>query len=156
MFIHVPMTRYTATAEGAVVKDVTCERRGHTYAYPMARVVTGSHKVPFSSSRGPEKAAANARANLAWALDAEHDDVPCPECRWHQPAQVASVRGRLYPDLRSLAGAFFYLASLAFGAIVFFIVVGILVMPDHELPRPYALLQFSRTRTGIVGRKRTV
>jgi hypothetical protein len=143
MFIHIPSTLYTATAEGSVVKDVMCERCGHTYSYQMSRLVTGFHKVPFSSSRGPEKALTKARANLAKALETEHDDVPCPECRWHQPAHVASARSRLYPELNNLAGAFFFLASLALGVILFFIALGVLILPDHELPPASSMLVFA-------------
>jgi hypothetical protein len=143
MFIHIPSTLYTATAEGSVIKDVTCERCGQTYSYRMSRIVKGFHKVPFSSSRGPEKALTKARANLAKALETEHDDVPCSECGWHQPAHIASVRSRLYPELKNLAGAFFFLASLALGVILFFVALSILVLPDHELPKPSSMLQFA-------------
>jgi hypothetical protein len=143
MFIHIPSTLYTATAEGSVDKDVMCERCGETYSYRMSRIVTGCHKVPFSSSRGPEKALTKARANLAKALETEHDDVPCPECKWHQPAHIDSVRSRLYPELKNLAGAFFFLASLALGAILFLIALIVLVLPEHELPKASSLLQFA-------------
>jgi hypothetical protein len=142
IFIHIPSTRYTATAEGSVVKDVTCERCGQSYSYRMSRVVTGFYKVAFSSSRGPEKALQKARANLAKALETEHDDVPCPECRWHQPAHIASFRSRMYPELKNLAGAFFFLARLALGVILVFLALGILVLPEHELPKASSLLQF--------------
>jgi hypothetical protein len=30
MFIHVPTTKYFATAKGSVIKDVTCENCGQT------------------------------------------------------------------------------------------------------------------------------
>lgn len=143
MLIHIPSTLYTATAEGSVVKAVTCERCGQTYSYHMSRVVTGHHKVPFSSSRGPEKTLKKAQAGLAKALETEHDDVPCPECAWHQDAHVASARSRMYPELRNLAGAFFVLANLALGVIIFFIALGVLVLPEHELPKSSSLLQFA-------------
>jgi hypothetical protein len=143
MHIIIPTTLYTAKAEGSVVKDVTCERCGHTYSYPMARIVTGFEKVFFSSSRGPEKALKNARANLAKALETEHNDVPCPECEWHQPAHIACVRSQSYPELKNLAGAFFIFANLALGLTVFFLAVGVLILPDHQLPKASAMLQFA-------------
>jgi hypothetical protein len=133
MFIHVPMTLYTATAEGSVVKDVTCERCGHTYSYDMSRIVNGFEKVPFSSARGPEKASKKAQANLARALETEHDDVPCPECGWHQPAHVDSIRSGMYPDLKDLAEAFFVLARLAFGVTLFLFGLALLVVPGTEM-----------------------
>src|SRR6516165_6412375 len=102
MFIFIPYTQYTATARGSVIKDVTCERCGHTYSYPMARIVSGFEKVFFSSSEAPEKAVKKARANLAKALETEHDDVPCPACNWHQSAHVACVRSQSYPQLKNL------------------------------------------------------
>jgi DNA-directed RNA polymerase subunit M/transcription elongation factor TFIIS len=141
MLIPNPATLYTATAKGSVTKDVTCERCGHTYSYRMSRTVTGRHKVPFSSSRGPEKASNKARADLAKALETDHDDVPCPECGWHQPAHITSVRRRLYPGLNNVAGAFFYLASLALGVVVFFLALFTLVLPEHTLPKASSQLQ---------------
>src|SRR6478736_9028312 len=117
MLILIPATRYTATVKGSVVKDVTCESCGYTYSYPMSRIVSGSEKVLFSSSRGPEKALKKARANLAKALETEHDDIPCPACKWHQSSHVAHVRSQLYPELKNLAGAFFIFASYAVGVI---------------------------------------
>ena len=142
MFIHIPSTLYTATAEGSVIKDVTCERCGQTYSYRMSRRVTGFHKVHFFVSRGPEKALKKARANLAKALETEHDDVPCPECGWHQPAHIASVRSRLYPELKNLAGAFFILARLALGLVLFLFALCIL-LPDHKLPTASSILVFA-------------
>jgi hypothetical protein len=67
MLFHIPIpaTHYTATVEGSVVKDVTCERCGHPYSYTMSRIVSGTEKVLFSSSRGDEKALKKAQANLA-------------------------------------------------------------------------------------------
>jgi len=140
VIIFIPATRYTATVEGSVVKDVTCERCGHVYSYPMSRIVTGSEKVLFSSARGHEKALKAARANLTKVLEAEHDDVPCPACQWHQSPHVAFVRSQLYPQLRSLAGAFFIFAGLAVGLIVFFSALFVLVLPDHELPKATSIL----------------
>jgi hypothetical protein len=140
MFIHIPSTLYTATAEGSVVKDVTCEWCGHTYSYRLCRVVNGFHKVPFSSSRGPEKALTTARANLAKALETEHDDVPCPECGWHQPAHIASVRSQMYPQLKNLAGAFFIFAGFALVFILVIFTLGMLVV--HELPTASSMLVF--------------
>lgn len=144
MFIHVPLpsTEYTATVEGAVNKDVTCENCGHTYSYCMSRIVSGVEKVLFSSSRGPEKALKKARANLTKALETEHDDVPCPECGWHQPAHIAFVRSRLYPELKNLAGAFFIFAGLALGLILFIFALVILVVPGQEMPEASSILQF--------------
>src|SRR5262249_46755018 len=113
MLIFIPATRYSATVKGSAVKDVTCERCGDTYSYAMSRIVSGSEKVLFSSSRGHEKALKRAQANLAKALEAEHDDVPCPACEWHQSSHVAFVRSQSYPQLKSLAGAFFIFAGLA-------------------------------------------
>ncbi len=140
MLIHIPSTLYTATAEGSVVKEVTCERCGQTYSYDLSRIVTGSHKVPFSSSRGPEKALTKARANLAKALETEHNDVPCPECGWHQPAHIASVRSGLYPELKNLAGAFFIFAGFALAFILVIFSLGMLVV--HELPPASSMLVF--------------
>lgn len=143
MFIFIPSTRYAATVEGSVVKDVTCERCGHTYSYPMSRIVSGFEKVLFSSTRGPEKALKKARANLARALDTEHDNVPCPACNWHQSSHVAYVRSQSYPQLKSLAGAFFIFAGLALGLILFFGALFILIDKSHELPKAKSLLQFA-------------
>ena len=140
MIIFIPATRYTATVKGSAVKDVTCERCGHTYSYPMSRIVTGSEQVLFSSSRGHEKALKTARANLAKALEAEHDDVPCPACQWHQSSHVAFVRSQLYPQLKSFAGAFFIFAGLAVGLIVFFSALFLLVLPDPELPKATSIV----------------
>ena len=142
-FIHLPSTLYTATAEGSVIKDVTCERCGQTYSYEMSRIVNGFEKVLFSSSRGPEKALNKARANLAKALETEHDDVPCPECGWHQAVHVAFVRSRSYPELKNLAGAFFIFAGLALGLILFLFALFILVLPRHEMPKASSILQFA-------------
>jgi hypothetical protein len=143
MLIPIPSTRYTATVEGSVNKDVTCEKCGQTYSYPMSRIVDGSEKVLFSSSRGPEKALNKARANLAKALETEHDNVPCPACKWHQSSHVAYVRSQSYPQLKSLAGAFFIFAGLALGLILFFSALFIVVLPDHELPKASSILQFA-------------
>src|SRR5262249_23729598 len=128
-------------AGGAVVKDVTCENCGHTYSYVMSRAVVGIEKVPFSSSRGPEKARKKANANLAKALETKHDDVPCPECQWHQAAHIACVRSQKFPELKNLAGAFFIFANLALGVILFFFALFFLVLPDHELPKASSILQ---------------
>jgi len=136
---HIPTTTYSDTVDGSVIKDVTCENCGHTYSYPMYRIVTGCETVMFSSARGPERALKKARANLAKALATEHDDVPCPACQWHQSAHVAFVRSQSYPQLKSLAGAFFVLACIP---LVFFLVVfalGILLL--RELPRASAILE---------------
>ncbi|HEY1380780.1 MAG TPA: hypothetical protein VGF55_28520 [Gemmataceae bacterium] len=141
-FIHVPTTLFTATAEGAVTKDVTCEMCGHAYSYRLSRRVAGSHKAHFIMSRGQEKALTKARANLAGALETEHDDVPCPECGWHQPAHVASVRSRMYPDLRTLAAGFFVLARLAFGLVLFLLTLFVL-LPDHKLPKASSMAVFA-------------
>lgn len=143
MFILIPTTEYTATLEESVTKDVTCENCGHTYLYPMSRIVTGIEKVLFSSSRGPEKALKKARANLAKALETEHDDVPCPECKWHQSSHVAYVRSQLHPELKNLAGAFFIFAGLALGVILFFSALFILVDDGHELPKASSILTFA-------------
>jgi hypothetical protein len=140
MFIHIPSTQYAATVEGSVIKDVTCERCGHTYSYRMSRIVSGSENVLFSSSRGPEKALKKARANLAKALETEHDDVPCPACKWHQPAHVAYVRSQSYPQLKNLAEAFFIFAGLAVGVMLFFSALFILVDKNHELPKASSIL----------------
>jgi hypothetical protein len=143
MFIHIPTTQYTATAEGSVVKDVTCENCGHTYSYPMFRFVVGIEKVFFSSSRGPEKARKKAEANLARALETEHDDVPCPVCQWHQSAHIAFVRSQSYPELKNLAGAFFIFGGYALGVILFLFAFGILVDPGHKVPKVSSILQFA-------------
>jgi len=134
VFIFIPSTKYAATAEGSVIKEVTCENCGHVYSYRMSRIVGGTEKSYFSSSRGPAKALLNARANLAKALDTEHDDVPCPECKWHQSSHVAYVRSQSYEQLKSLAGAFFISAGLALGVILFFSALFILVGAGHDLP----------------------
>jgi hypothetical protein len=144
MFIHIPIpsTVYTATAKGSVTKDVACERCGHTYSYRMSRFVIGIEKVFFSSSRGPEKAAKNAQTNLAKSLETAHDDVPCPECGWHQPAHVAYVRSQKYPELKNFAGAFFVIAGYALGVMLFFITVSLLVIPRDQL-KASSFLQFA-------------
>jgi hypothetical protein len=139
MLIHIPTTQYSETVEGSVVKDVTCENCGHAYSYPMLRIVTGCETVMFSSARGPERALKKARANLANALETEHNDVPCPACQWHQTSHVAFVRSQSCPQLQQLAGMFFNLAGIP---LVFFLVVfalGILVL--HELPSASAILE---------------
>jgi hypothetical protein len=138
-FFHIPTTQYSETVEGSVVKDVTCENCGHTYSYPMFRIVTGCETVMFSSARGPERALKKARANLVKALETEHDDVPCPECRWHQSAHVAFVRSQSYPQLKSLAAFFFVLAGIP---LVFFLVAfGLALLVLHELPNASAILE---------------
>jgi hypothetical protein len=144
MFIHVPIpsTQYTATAEGSVIKDVTCNSCNRMYSYRMCRIVSGIEKVLFSSSSGPEKALKKARTNLAKALEIEHDDIPCPECGWHQPVHIAFVRSRLFPELKSLAGAFFIFASLALGLTLFLFALFILVLPGNELPKASSIFQF--------------
>jgi hypothetical protein len=142
MFIHLPSTEYTATAEGSVIKEVTCENCGHAYSYSMSRIVTGVEKVLFSSSRGPGKALTKAQKNLATALETEHDDVSCPECGWHQAAHVAFVRSRLYPQLTNFAGAFFVFAVLAFVLILVFCVRYVVLLPEHRLPKASSMLQF--------------
>jgi len=137
--IHIPTTQYSETVEGSVVKDVTCENCGHTYSYPMFRIVSGCETVMFSSAQGPERALKKARANLAKALETEHNDVPCPACQWHQTSHVAFVRSQSYPQLKQLAGMFFILAGIP---LVFFLVafgLGILVL--HELPNASAILE---------------
>jgi hypothetical protein len=141
MFIHIPSTTYSATVEGSVVKDVTCENCGEVYSYTMSRLVNGFHKVPFSSSRGPEKALKNARANLAKALETEHDNVPCPACKWHQPLHIAYVRSQLYPQLKNLAGAFFIFAGFAVAFILVILALGMLVV--REVPNVSSILQFA-------------
>jgi hypothetical protein len=142
MFIHIPTTTYFATAAGSVVKDVTCENCGHTYSYPMSRGVVGEERVFFSSARGPERAQKKAQDNLAKALETEHDDVPCPECQWHQAAHIAFVRSQSYPELKNLAGAFFIFASYAIGLVLFLFALFIL-LPPHELPKASSILQFA-------------
>jgi hypothetical protein len=141
VFFHIPSTQYAATVEGSVVKDVTCERCGHAYSYPMFRIVTGIEKVPFSSSRGPEKALKKARANLAKALETEHNDVPCPECKWHQPLHIAYVRSQSYPELKNLAGAFFVFAGFAVAFILVIFALCMLVV--REVPKVSSILQFA-------------
>jgi hypothetical protein len=143
MLFHIPIpaTHYTATVEGSVVKDVTCERCGHPYSYTMSRIVSGTEKVLFSSSRGDEKALKKAQANLARALEVEHDDVPCPMCQWHQSSHVAFVRSQSYPQLKSLAGAFFIFASLVLGIIVFVFALAVRVIPGQGLPKVSSILQ---------------
>jgi hypothetical protein len=122
-----------------VIKNVTCENCSYTYSYPMFRIVTGFETVMFSSSRGPERALKKARANLAKALETEHDDVPCPACQWHQSSHVAFVRSRSYPQLKNLAGAFFVLAGLP---LVFFLVaLAGIILVLHELPDAFWFLQ---------------
>jgi hypothetical protein len=139
----IPSTQYAATVEGSVIKDVTCERCGHTYSYRMSRIVSGYEKVLFCSSRGPEKALKKARTKLAKALETEHDDVPCPECKWHQPAHIAYVRSQSYPQLKNLAGAFFVFAGLALGLILFLVALTILLDRGHEVPKAFSILQFA-------------
>jgi hypothetical protein len=107
----------------------------------MSRLVNGFHKVPFSSSRGPEKALKNARANLAKALETEHDNVPCPACKWHQPLHIAYVRSQLYPQLKNLAGAFFIFAGFAVAFILVILALGMLVV--REVPNVSSILQFA-------------
>ena len=143
MFILIPSTEYAATVEGSVIKDVTCEKCGQTYSYPMSRIVSASEKVLFSSSRGPEKALKKAQANLAKALETEHDDVPCPGCKWHQSSHVAYVRSQLYSQLKNLAGAFFVFAGLALGLILVFSALFILVNRGHEVPKASSILEFA-------------
>lgn len=143
MFIPIPSTTYTATVEGSVVKDVTCENCGQAYSYPMSRIASGFEKVLFSSSRGPEKALTNARANLARALETEHDDAPCPACKWHQSSHVAYVRSQSYPQLKALAGAFFILAGLALGLILSISSLCILMNPAREVPKVSSIVPFA-------------
>jgi hypothetical protein len=140
MFILMSSTEYAATLEGSVTKDLTCENCDHTYSYSMSRIVSGTERVLFSSSRAPEKALKKARANLAKALETEHDDVPCPECKWHQSSHVAHVRSRLYPELKNLAGAFFIFAGLALGLILSFSALFILVEGGRALPKASSIL----------------
>ena len=139
--IPLPSTQYVSTTEGSIVKDVTCERCGHMYSYRMSRIVSGIEKVLFSSSRGPEKALKKARASLTKALYTECDDIPCPECGWHQPAHIAFVRSRSHPELRKLTGAFFVFAGLALGLVLFIFVLGLLVLSGNELPKASSILQ---------------
>src|SRR5690349_15949029 len=143
LFIPIPSTRYTATVEGSVIKDVTCEKCGQTYSYSMSRIVSGIEKVLFSSSRGPERALKKARANLAKALETEHDDVPCPACKWHQSSHVAYVRNQSYPQLKNLAAVFFIFAGLALGLILFISALSILVDGGHGVPKASSILQFA-------------
>lgn len=143
MFILIPSTQYAATVEGSVTKDVTCENCGHSYSYQMSRIVTGSEKVLFSWSRGSEKALKKAQANLAKALESEHDDVPCPACKWHQSTHVAYVRSQSYPQLKNLAGAFFIFAGLALGLTLFFFALFALVTRGREMPDASAILVFA-------------
>jgi len=139
----IPSTQYAATVEGSVIKDVACERCGHTYSYRMFRIVSGYEKVLFSSSRGPEKALRKAQANLAKALETAHDDVPCPACQWHQPAHVSYVRSQSYPQLKNLAGAFFVFAGLALGLILFLLALFVPLDRGHEVPKASSILQFA-------------
>ena len=90
-------------------------------------VASGIHSDIFSSSSGPAKATINARANLGTMLEKEHDDVPCPECNWHQTQHIAFVRSQSQAQLKSLAGAFFIIAGLALGLIVLFFVLSYVV-----------------------------
>lgn len=143
MFVLIPTTEYAATVEGSVTKDVTCENCGHSYSYPMSRIVSAIEKVLFSSSRGSEKALKKARANLVKALETEHDDVPCPACKWHQSSHIAFVRSQSYSELKNLAGAFFIFAGLALGLILFFSTLFILVDEGHELPKASSILTFA-------------
>lgn len=137
-FFHVPTTQYSETVEGSVTKDVTCENCGHNYSYPMFRIVTGCETVMFSSARGPARALKKARAKLAKALETEHDDVPCPACQWHQSAHVACVRSQMYPQLKSLAAAFFVLAAIP---LVFFLVALAGMILLNKLPDAFWFLQ---------------
>ena len=115
MFIVIPSTEYSATVEGEVHKQVTCERCAHDYSYPMSRIAGGIQRGMFSSSSGPAKALINARENLSKVLKTEHDDMPCPECDWHQSHHMAFIRKQSYSQLKNLAGAFFIFAGLALG-----------------------------------------
>ncbi len=143
MLIFIPATLYSATVEGSVIKDVTCEKCGQTYSYPMSRIVNGSEKVLFSSSRGSEKALKKAQANLAEVLETEHDNVPCPACKWHQSSHVAFVRSQSFPQMMQLAGVFFIFAGLALGVVLFVFSLCILVIPRREVPKASSVLEFA-------------
>jgi hypothetical protein len=49
----------------------------------------------------------------------------------------------LYPELKNLAGAFFFLASLALGLVLFLFTLFILVDPAHEMPKASSILVFA-------------
>src|SRR5262245_30716849 len=119
MFIFIPSsTTYTATVSGSVAKGVTCESCGESYTYLLSRTVTGSDSAFFFASRAQENALKKARAKLAKALETEHDDIPCPACRWHQSRNVAHVHGNSYAGMKNLAGAFFIIAGIVLGVML--------------------------------------
>jgi ribosomal protein S27E len=120
MFIVIPSgTTHTATVRGSVEKGVRCENCGHDYVYTLTREAIGADTALFVHSRAQEKALAAAKAKLQRRLEMEHDDVPCPMCRHHQPHLAKSarqvLRAGLYPELLNLSFAFFLFAGATLG-----------------------------------------
>lgn len=114
-------TIYTATVTGSRLKDLECEKCGQTCYYLLTRAASGSREDSlFTSEYDARKGAQeDALAALNWALDHDHDLVPCPTCRHVQAFLIDEERARRadpYLTGLGLAGLGF-LAAAGFGVV---------------------------------------
>lgn len=87
---------YSATREGIVLREVTCEFCTTEFVYALTRQATGQGtSLLFLNNQGAEQDAAQAaEEELAKKLEGDIDPVPCPKCGLYQAAMVDVVRAK--------------------------------------------------------------
>ena len=85
---------YSATRQGIVLREVTCEFCTAEFVYALSREATGEGtSLLFLNNQGAEQEATRAaEAELAKKLENDIDPVPCPKCGLYQSAMVDIVR----------------------------------------------------------------
>jgi hypothetical protein len=134
MFIIIPSgTIHTATATGAVVKEILCEACGEPYTYMLTRTATAEESALFMQRRAERVAAEKARRKLARILETDHDEVPCPSCGQFQSHMLAAIRRRSYAELRNLGNALLLFAAVV-AAIMLAMLVVLVFVQDRPIP----------------------
>jgi hypothetical protein len=86
MLIFAFWTKYTATLQDSVLKEVRCEGCSTEYVYLMTREGIGSGVSMYllNEQGASDNATSGARESLASALENDFDPVPCPVCGHYQ------------------------------------------------------------------------
>jgi hypothetical protein len=93
--IHIPLgARRVATAQGSVLKVVSCEQCRETYGYLVDLEATGEDLDLFflEGEASAERARQNAEENLASKSERCLLAVPCPNCGHYQEAMVNRMK----------------------------------------------------------------
>lgn len=86
--------KYTATAEGAVWRPITCEHCRLQWAYKLVRKAEGTGSSPYflDNDGASQRAHAEAQEELQKKLENDVEAIACPQCHKYQDAMIGEAK----------------------------------------------------------------